>query len=150
MPSVSRTIELWEAIDAVPPPVNLRVLSVPTPKVDYDRKSDGGWLYLEGIELTLDGTEYDAHLTITKPLTKNPKSDEWHLCHFTVTRAVANHLFFEVADDGTYRTTSTLLSREGKQTNGKDHYPGKSVINDAKLLNAVEDDLRLLFRYLAS
>ncbi len=151
MPSASTTIQRWEAINPGGLPAGLGGLNTvefTEPKVSYEGKSDGGWVYLEGFEVTLDGKVYDGHITITKPLTKSKDSDEWHLCHLTVTRAGNPHVFYEVNDDGSFSTTTNLLNYDGKVRNGKEHYP-KAQINDAKLADAVEHDIRLIFRYVS-
>ncbi len=118
--------------------------------VNYEGDSAGGWLHLEGFEVKLpgDGT-YDAHITITKPLTGDVNSDIWHLCHFTVNKATTNHVFYEVQDDGAFTTTGNVLDREGKNRQAKSHFSKKDWINDKTLERAIEHEVLLIFRHLA-
>ncbi|HEY3749838.1 MAG TPA: hypothetical protein VGL80_11590 [Pseudonocardiaceae bacterium] len=146
MPSVSNSINQWLTILGAG--LGLNVVQFGTPNVEYDRKSDGAWLYLEGFEVVLGGQRYRAHITITKLPTKKIGSDEWTYCHLTVERAKDGHVFYEVSSGGAFHTTTTLLNREGKQRQAKDHFPD-SHINDPALVNAVEHDMRLIFRHIA-
>src|SRR2546422_11553909 len=145
MPKASHTIPQWQNIHNAG--LGFNNFDFGTPVVNYEGKSDGGWLYLEGFEVTLAGKVYDAHITITKPLIKSPKSDEWTLCHFTVNRKGNCHVFYEVADGGGYGTTGNLLDFEGKNRQGKEHYKN-ATINDATIINAIDHDLRLVFQHI--
>ncbi|GII02407.1 hypothetical protein Pta02_44150 [Planobispora takensis] len=145
MPDVTKTIERWEAI--LSKGLGLNALNIGKPVANYG-KGDGTWLYLEGFTLKEGREEYDAHITITKSPVKKADSLEWTYCHFTANRAKRGHIFYQVDDNGDYRTTTTLLNIEGKVSNGKTHYKDDQI-NDASLQEAIDHDIRLILRYLA-
>lgn len=156
MPSAHKTAKKWEAINGAALP-GLTAITIPEPVVSYDSKSEGAWLYLEGATVTLtEGSGkrskeyvYEVHFTITKPPTKSRDSDEWHLVHVTVRRAGSCHVFYDVDHDGTYSLTTSLLNRDGGTRNGSEHY-NNAQINDPALVNAIDHDVKLIFRYLVS
>ncbi|WP_424536527.1 hypothetical protein ACOZ38_42630 [Sphaerisporangium viridialbum] len=146
MPDISVTLTRWATINTAG--LGLNSITFGVPGSNYGRKQDGAWVYLEGFVFTQDGEDYTAHITITKPPSSSNDSLNWTYCHLTVDRAGKNHVFYEVAGNGSFRLTSTLLDADGKVRNGKAHY-SKDQINDGKLANALEHDMRLIFAYLA-
>ncbi|GAA3059375.1 hypothetical protein [Actinokineospora globicatena] len=146
MPSAHETVTKWANIHHTL--TTLVVLDFTTPSVDYEGKSDGGWIYLNGLTVTLDGKAWNAHITITKPSKKGATTDTWNLCHLTITRTSNPHVFYEVTDDGEVKTTDKLLDMTGKNRKASEHYEGNQI-NDAKVVNAVKSDIAQLFAHLA-
>ncbi|SER28915.1 hypothetical protein [Actinokineospora terrae] len=146
MPSASETVTKWPNIHHTL--TTMVQIDFGTPSVDYEGKSDGGWIYLNGLKVTLGDTVVDAHITITKPSKKGAGTDTWNLCHLTLTRKENPHVFYEVSDDGEVKTTDKLIDMAGKNRKASEHYVGNQI-NDAKVVNAVKSDIAQLFAHLA-
>ncbi|GAA3556645.1 hypothetical protein GCM10022419_041430 [Nonomuraea rosea] len=144
MPEISSTVKRWETFDETG--LGLNVIRVENPTVGYN--GAGTWVFLEGIKVTLDGEEYDAHITITKKAPMDKKGLSWEYCHFTVTKAQKNHVFYQVDDSGEYTTVQMLINSDGGQAAAKSHFKN-DWINDATLQKKVNLELSRIFKYLA-
>jgi hypothetical protein len=142
MPEITSTVKRWETFDGT----GFTVIKVEKPTVSYN--GAGTWVFLEGITVTLPDGDFDAHITITKKAPMDAKGLFWEYCHFTVTKAQKNHVFYRVDDSGEYTTVQTLINDDGGQAAAKAHFK-KDWINDATLQKKVNLELSRIFKYLA-
>ncbi|MET8758401.1 hypothetical protein [Lentzea sp. NPDC004782] len=148
MPSTRTSAENWMKLPHVLKN-KLDTISFDEKKVAVNYSGNGAWVYLEGMRVRLGDEVFAAHITITKSPVSNAKvdSDPWTLCHLTLNRAHNSHVFYEWDENAAkFRKTTNVIDRDGKHRAAKEHFRiDDSQINDPDLVNAVKEDMRLIF-----